>query len=60
MKFRGFGVLFLYEQKNKYNAAAAARNINAEIGKGFVNERTFDVGMLRSKLRMRVSQMKTE
>ena len=40
MNSKDFRVLFLYEQKSKHNAAAAARNINAAFGNDFVNERT--------------------
>ena len=40
MNSRDFRVLFLYEWKNKHNAAAAARNINAAFGNGSVNECT--------------------
>ena len=31
-------MLFLYELKNKHNAASATRNINAEFGNGSANE----------------------
>ena len=39
MNSRDFRVLFLYEWKNKHNAEAAARNVNASFGNGSVNER---------------------
>ena len=58
MNFRDFRVLFLFEWKNKHNAAATVRSINAAFGNGLVNEVPFDVGMQSSKLRIRVSQTK--
>ena len=40
MNSSDFRVLFLYEWKNKHNAAKASRNINAIFGNGSVKERT--------------------
>ena len=50
MNSRDFRVLFSYEWKSKYNAAAASRNINVAFGSVSINERDISRWYVKFKI----------